>query len=104
MKCVHCDRRIEGGETFSYGDRDFCCGCMSALCSFLLDRIDDDESVFANYTSTSVNVCVYCGKPFEQHTGLEWSQCELDALERMKRSRRSSPDPSDSAPGQDVAS
>jgi hypothetical protein len=37
MKCDHCGSRIEGNEPFKYAGHDFCCGCMSVLCSWFLD-------------------------------------------------------------------
>jgi hypothetical protein len=35
VRCEHCETRLD--VPFEYGGHRFCCECMSALCSWLLD-------------------------------------------------------------------
>lgn len=50
MRCSNpmCEAWLNRAE-FTYLDRPFCCGCMSAICSWLLDGgVREDPALFAS--------------------------------------------------------
>ena len=37
VTCDHCDTRLDQHDNFVYRGHNYCCQCMSALCSWFLD-------------------------------------------------------------------